>query len=221
MEIKNDHLIHYGIKGMKWGIRKDYRPTSIRSALARRSNAKVDKGFQKWNKGANDRENAINAGKKANASRIAYELDKTNKDKKAQYKQDKKDYKKELRKNTTYRKGTVRSEVGKDLSRKYMSEAKKSKKSGDMKVYSQMMNKHDIERAKARRAQAVGAKRSQKKAGLKRAATMTVKAAAGTAAITGGVYAAKKYGNININENTARSAINIGKSVMRTAGYFY
>ena len=219
--ISEDYLIHHGVKGMKWGVRKDYRPTSIRSAIARRQNAKVDKGFKKWNEGANNKQTAIDAGKKRNASKIAYEKDRSNKELKAQYKSDNKAYKQALRKNTTYRKGSVREEVGKDLSRNYMSEAKKAKKSGDMKSYSNYMNKHDIERAKARKAQSVGAKRSAKKAALKRAATMTVKAAAVTGAVTAGAYAANKYGGVNVSSDQLRKAANVGKQAMKYAGYFY
>lgn len=219
--ISEDYLMHHGVKGMKWGVRKDYRPTSIRSAIARRQNAKVDKGFKKWNEGANNKQTAIDAGKKRNASKLAYEKDKSNKELKAQYKSDNKAYKQALRKNTTYRKGSVREEVGKDLSRNYMTEAKRAKKAGDMKTYSDLMNKHDIERAKARKAQSVGQKRSAKKAAIKRAATMTVKAAALTGAVTAGAYAAQKYGGVNVSSDQLRRAAGIGKTAMKYAGYFY
>ena len=55
------------------------------------------------------------------------------------------------------------------------------------------MSKHDIERAKARKAVEVSSKRSAKKASMKRAMTMTVKAAATSAAIGAGMAAANKY----------------------------
>ena len=45
----NPELYHYGVKGMKWGVRKkrsSYRSTSLRSAMARRQNEKVDAGFK-------------------------------------------------------------------------------------------------------------------------------------------------------------------------------
>lgn len=92
-----EELSHSGVKGMKWGVRKkDYRANSIRSAIARRQNAKVDKSFKKWKTGADHRETAIAAGKKANASKLAYEQDRGNKEKKAQFKADNKEYKKAL-----------------------------------------------------------------------------------------------------------------------------
>ena len=156
----SDELIHYGIPGMKWGHRKTYHSTGIRSAVARRSNKKVDKSFKKWNENSKKRENAIELGKKANLSRLSYENDKKNKDLKRQYKADNKAYKKAVRKNTTYRKGQIKNEVGSDLSRKYLSNAKKVRKQlyADpsnkqlKKQYNSLMSKHDIERAKARRA---------------------------------------------------------------------
>ena len=195
----SDELSHSGVKGMKWGVRKkDYRANSIRSAVARRQNAKVDKSFKKWKTGADHRETAIAAGKKANASKLAYEQDRGNKEKKAQFKADNKEYKKALRQNTTYRKGTVRQEVGKDRASKYMSAAKAAKKSGDMNTYSKFMNKHDVERAKARRAQSVAANRSYKKAAIKRSMKIAAKTAVASAAVAAGVkYAQKKGFNIS------------------------
>lgn len=212
-----DELYHYGVKGMKWGVRKhDYRSHSISGMIARRQNDKIDKSFKKWQKGANNKESAINAGKKANESRLAYETDKRNKDKKAQYKADKKAYKKELRKNTTYRKGSVREEVGKDMSRKYMSAAKSAKKSGDMKSYGKLMTKHDVERARARKAQSVGAARSSRKAAFKRGLTMAAKATAASAITYAGVqYARKKGVNISIADiNNLSSYANMAKRAM-------
>ena len=216
-----NELYHYGVKGMRWGVRHDYRSTSIRSMIARRQNDKVDKGFKKWNEGADNKQNAIDAGKKRNVSRIEYEKDRKNKEKKKQYKADDKAYKKSLKKNTTYRKGSVREEVGKDLSRKYMAEAKRSKKSGDMKSYSNFMNKHDIERAKARRAQSVGLKRSNRKAAIKRRATIAVKAAVATGVVSAGLYAVNRYGGVKIDQYQAQKVIHYGKRILKYAGYFY
>ena len=47
MEKYNKELYHYGVPGMRWGHRKtSYKSTDIRSAIARRSNEKVDEGFK-------------------------------------------------------------------------------------------------------------------------------------------------------------------------------
>ena len=196
---KDDELMHYGIKGMKWGVRRSpqqigYKSTGVRSALARKSNERIDKSFKNWNENTKKRNDAIDLGKKANASKIVYEKDKSNKTLKTEYRQANKDYKKALKTNTTYRKGVVRQEVGRDASRKYLSEAKKVKKQlmNDpsnkqlQKEYNSLMSKHDVERANARKAVDVANKRMRKQAAIKRTMTMTVKTAATTAAIAGG-----------------------------------
>ena len=238
----NNELYHYGIPGMKWGIRKDkpsYRSTGVRSALARRSNEKVDKGFKNWNENAKKREDAIALGKKANASKMAYESNRSDKALKSQYKADNKAYKNALKSNTTYRKGRVRKEVGSDLSRKYLSDAKKIQKQlandpGNkqlQKQYNKLMSQHDVERAKARRAPEVAAKRSARKANLKRAATMSVKAVAATATVAAGTYAVNRYLSshnvtldgkpIRLKTQNLRDAVEMAKKAKRFMGYFY
>lgn len=224
----DNELYHYGIKGMKWGVRR-----------ARRQNEKVDKSFKKWQENAQKKSTAIDLGKKANLARMDYERDRSNKQLKSSYKQANKDYKKALRSNTTYRKGAIRGEVGKDAARKYLSEAKKVQKQLNndpsnkqlKKQYDYLKGQHDVERAKARKAPEVGAKRSARKAAAKRAMTMSVKAAATTAAVTAGAAAVNKYmdaNNVTINGKRVRfgaqnmndifGAIKKGKEFMK---YFY
>lgn len=239
-----EELMHYGIKGMKWGVRRasnssGYKSTGIRSAMARRSNEKVDAGFKNWGENTKKKANAVELGKKANISKRAYETNKSDKNLKAQYKQDAKAYKKALKENTTYRKGQIKKEVGQDLSRKYLSDAKKVKKQLDadpsnkqlQKQYNQLMSKHDIERANARRAPQVAAKRSQKKAVFKRTMTMTVKTATTTAAVAGGLYAANKYlsnHQVTLNGKAVQFStqhvsdiMNTAKKVKNFMGYMY
>ena len=97
----------------------------------------------------------------------------------------------------------------------FLTEAKRVKKQLDsdpsnkqlQKKYNDLMSKHDIERANARRAPEVAANRSKKKAAIKRAMTMSVKAAATTAVVTAGTYAVNKYlsdHNVTLNGNNLR-----------------
>lgn len=221
-------LYHYGVKGMRWGVRR-----------ARRENEKIDKSFKNWNTNAKNKANAIDLGKKANSARMDYERDSQNKDKKKAYKQANREYKQALRTNTTYRKGAIRGEVGKDMSRKYLSEAKAIKKQLNadpnnkelQKQYKYLSDQHQYERAKARKAPEVGAKRSAKQAALKRKMTMTVKAVATAAAVAVGIAAVNKVlNNNNVTLNGKRVSlstqnvsdigklIKTGKTIM---GFFY
>ena len=236
----HNELYHYGVKGMKWGRRKStYRSTSVRSALARRSNEKIDKGFDDWKDNAMKKEDAVRLGKARNVAKIAYENNKSDKYLKKIYKDSEKEYKKALRQNTTYRKGVVRQEVGRDASRKYLSEAKKVKKMLDAdpsnkqlkKQYTSLMNKHDIERADARKAVDVSTKRMRRVASIKRGMTMTVKSAATTAAVSAGLYAANKYLNehevmfngqrVQFSSQNMSDIANTAKKVKDFMGYFY
>ena len=190
-----DELYHYGVKGMRWGHRK-YKPRSIRGAIASYKNYKVDKSFNKWKKNSELRESAIDKGKKANVARVEYETNK-NKDTKKAYKQANKEYKKAFSKNTLYRKGQIKSEVSSDMSKKYMQLAKKSEGSKQ----SRYIDKYNIERAKARRAPGVYAKRSALRANAKRAMTISIKAAVSTAAVGAGIkYANSKGYNISLSD---------------------
>ena len=229
-----DELYHYGVQGMRWGHRN-----SIKAAIAKRQNDKIDKSFIKWKEDANKRDNAINLGKELNKTKLAYENNRSSDELKKQYREANKNFKKAYRQNTTFHKGEIRQQVGQDLSRKYLSESKKVKKQllSDptnkelQKKYGDLLNKHDIERAKARKAISVGEKRMRAKSSIKRAMTMTVTAVVTSAAITGGVYAANKYfaGHnttlngkpIRVNSEQIRKASDLGKKIFSAGKYIY
>ena len=230
----HDELYHYGVQGMRWGHRN-----SIKAAIAKRQNDKIDKSFIKWKEDANKRDNAINLGKELNKTKLAYENNRSSDELKKQYREANKNFKKAYRQNTTFHKGAIRQQVGQDLSRKYLSESKKVKKQllSDptnkelQKKYGDLLNKHDIERAKARKAISVGEKRMRAKSSIKRAMTMTVTAVVTSAAIAGGVYAANKYfaGHnttlnwkpIRVNSEQIRKASDLGKKIFSAGKYIY
>lgn len=249
----NDELTHHGIKGQKWGKRRyqnadgtltnagktRYRSTNLKAAMARRANEKVDKGFNDWKKNTDLRDTAIDLGKKATAARMAYESNKSDKALKSAYKEADKAYKKALRENTAYRQGVVRQEVGKDASRKYLSEAKKVKKQLDsdpsnkklQKQYADLMSKHDIERADARRAKEVGTKRMNKVRTIKSRMTTTVKAVAGTAAVAAGAAAVGGYLKshnvtvngkpVNFSQQNMSDIVDVAGKIKNMFGYMY
>ena len=92
------------------------------------------------------------------------------------------------------------------------------------------MSKHNVERAKARRAPEVAAKRSTKKASFKRTMTMTVKTAATTAVIAAGTRSVNKYlgdrqytlngDPIRFDSQDVRNVVNTANRVKNIMGYF-
>lgn len=227
--MNNDELYHYGVKGMKWGVRnaetiaRYHRNRGPSAILARRSNKKVDKSFDDWKRNDALKKDAIEKGIKANQSRIAYEKDKKNSDLKRQYKADQKAYKEAYSKNTTYRKGDIKQAVLQDSARKSLSEAKRIKKQLDkdptnkdlQKQYKTFQDHHDVDRAKARRAPEAARNRSQAIANLKRARTIAVKTAIASAAVAVGAKYCKEH-NINIDLNEV--AVNT-KRILNIARY--
>ena len=41
MRVYSDELYHHGVKGMKWGVRHEYKPTGRRSSRRQNDNSKV------------------------------------------------------------------------------------------------------------------------------------------------------------------------------------
>ena len=93
------------------------------------------------------------------------------------------------------------------------------------------MSKHDIERANARKAPEVAAKRSKKKAAIKRTMSKTVKPASIAAATSAVAYAVNRYlGNHQVTLNgkqvffSSQNMSDIAKSAKKIKdfmGYFY
>ena len=230
--MNNNYLAHYGVLGMKWGrgkAKNQYTSTSIRAAIAKRKNAKVDKGFEDWEINDKKKKDAIELGKKANIAKIAYENNRSDRNLKSSYKTLNKEYGKALKQNTTYRKGVIRQEVGRDISRKYLSEAKKIKKQMDTdpsngklkKKYNGLMSKYDTERATARRAVEVSSKRMNRIRTLKSMGTKTVKGLAATAITGVGIAVVNKYifkGKLNVK---TEEVLKWAAKCKDFLGYFY
>lgn len=159
-----------------------------------------------------------------NVNKMAYEKNKSDKNLKSAYKSSKKEYKQALKSNTTYRKGQIKKQVGSDLSRKYLSEAKRLKKQSDFntnkdakKAYDKLISNYNIERAKARRAPEVAANRSRRIASIKRGMTMTVKAAAVSGAVAAGGIAVNSYlkkHDVRLNGKSVRLGSQTIRNVM-------
>lgn len=242
--MNSNYLAHFGIKGQKWGVRrfqnedgsfteegkarygrKSYVPTNPVAYLAKRKNDKINKSFEKWKENDQKRSAAIDAGKRMNAAKHAYEKDPTNPDLQKAYKDAEKEYKKAFRGNTLYRKGQIKGEVGKDSARRYLSDAKKTLEQLDEtpdnreleKQYARLMSKYEVERANARNAPIRYAEMSRYAASLKRSLNMAAKSAAVIGAVTVGGSILSKHTDGKINSDDLSFAVDIGRFAMRMA----
>ena len=166
---------------------------------------------------------------------MEYKQDPHNRDLKRTYKQANREYKHDLRKNTAYRKGAIRGEVGHDEARKHLSRAKAIEKQLKnepdnrelQKQYRYHMNKHDVARAKARKAPAVGANRSRRIANLRSMRTKAVKGALVSEAAILGAYEVNKYMTKNgqpgfqVSPEQMKKWASYGKAFMGMSKNFY
>lgn len=70
----NDELMHYGVKGMKWGVRRAIGKKARQYAYAETQHKLVSKNIDKQNKRAKTKGLSA-AGQKARKSNIAYKKD--------------------------------------------------------------------------------------------------------------------------------------------------